>query len=202
MTDSPRYVANLTKGSLKVAESREIARLLLEGLSPSEVQAAAIKDNLLQKRSPEATRTLASHLAWRFTGVPPCLLELVVHGSSREATQACLACLTIKSALFSDYLTDSVAEVRAQRRSHLAPADWSTYLDALESREAPVRAWTSPVRAKLRQNIWRILAEAEIVDSTKHRRLQNVRLEDSVKKCLAGSMLTSTIKVLAAGGVE
>ncbi|HRK23099.1 MAG TPA: DUF1819 family protein, partial [Fimbriimonadaceae bacterium] len=82
MTDSPRYVANLTKGSLKVAESREIARLLLEGLSPSEVQAAAIKDNLLQKRSPEATRTLASHLAWRFTGVPPCLLELVVNGSS------------------------------------------------------------------------------------------------------------------------
>lgn len=202
MADSARYVANLTKGSLKVAESRVIARLLLDGLSANEVQDLAIKENLLQKRSPEATRTLASHLAWRFAGVPSCLLELIVHGSSREATQACLASLTIRSALFSEYLKESVSEVRAQRRSHLAPADWSTYMDVLESRDASVRAWTSPVRAKLRQNIWRILAEAEIVDSTKHLRLQNVRLEESVKRCLAASALTSTLKILAAGGVE
>lgn len=201
MTDNSRYVANLTKGSLKVAESRVIAGLLLEGLSVSEVKAVAVKGNLLQKRSPEATRTLASHLAWRLASVPSCLLQLVFQGSNREATQACLACLTMRSPLFSDYLKDSVSEVRAQRRSHLAPADWSSYLDVLESRDPSVRAWTSPVRAKLRQNIWRILAEAEIVNSTKHLRLQSVRLEESVKKCLTDSTLSPILNTLAAGGV-
>ncbi len=200
--ENSKYVANLTKGSLKVAESRVIAELLLKGMSAAEVQALAIKDNLLQKRSPEATRTLASHLAWRFVGAPECLLTLIVVGSNREATQACLACLVNRSALLAHYLKDSVLEVRNQRRNHLAPADWAKYLEILEDRDSSIRAWTSPVRAKLRQNIWRILAEAEIVDSTKFLRLQNVRLEDSVKNCLSGSSRSSILEVLALGGME
>lgn len=202
MADRSKYIANLTKGSLKVAETRVIARLLLEGNSASEVQAAAIRENLLQKRSPEATRTLASHLAWRLAEIPKCLLELIAEGTSREATQACLVSLTMRSALFSDYLKDSISEVRAQRRNHIALADWSAYLETLESRDTSVQAWTPPVRAKLRQNIWRILAEAEVIDSTKHLRLQNVRLEESVKNCLSANMLSSTLDALAAGGIE
>lgn len=197
-----RYVANLTKGSLKVAESRVVASLLLQGLSTSEVQSVAIKENLLQKRSPEATRTLSSHLAWRLAGASDCLLKLIAEGSNREATQACMASLVNKSALLAHYLRDSVAEVRNQRRSHLAPADWARYLELLEERDSAVRDWTEPVRAKLRQNIWRILAEAEVIDSTKFLRLQNVRLEESVKSCLVGSSQTSVLQVLANVGIE
>ncbi len=202
MIDRSKYVANLTKGSLKVAETRMVAQLLLDGHSPSEVQAMAIRDNLLQKRSPEATRTLASHLVWRLSESPDCLKRLIAEGTSREATQACLASLVLSSALFADYLQDSVAEVRAQRRSHIAPADWPTFLELLEAKDSSVRAWTPPVRSKLRQNIWRVLAESEIVDSTKHLRLQSVRMEESVRNCLADSMLTQVILVLSAGGVD
>lgn len=202
LIDAVTYKANLTKGSLKVGESRVIAGLLLEGLSPSEVQARAQQDNLLQKKSPEATRTLASHLLWRLSGSPECLLRIIAEGSNREATQACLACLVHSSALFRDCLRELIADVKGQRRNHLAPTDWSTFLEVIESRDAAVRAWTPPVRSKLRQNIWRVLAEAEVVLSTKHMRLQTVLLEESVKECLQSNAMQSVLDALALGGVE
>lgn len=197
-----RYAANLTKGSLKPSESRQLASLLCEGLSPAEVIDRAVEENLLQKRSPSSNQTFASYILKRLGACPRCVLELVAHGSSREVAQGALVATLAESKLLRSFLEHTVADLKAAGRGYLTASDWASYLDWLESVEPAVIRWTPVVRAKLRQNIWRILAESEIVDSTKSLRLQSMRLEPAVRECLADSRLADVSRALATAGVE
>jgi len=56
------YKANLTNGSLKLAESRIIAALLLDNVDEAAWRRAIIEDNVLQKRSPSTAKTFADYL--------------------------------------------------------------------------------------------------------------------------------------------
>lgn len=199
---SDSYVANLTKGSLKPAESRQLASLLVEGLSPAEVVERAVTENLLQKRSPSSNQTFASYILKRLGACPACVVEIVARGNSREVAQGALVATLAESKLLRSFLEHTVADVKAAGRGYLTSSDWASYLDWLESVEPEVIRWTPVVRAKLRQNIWRILAESEIVDSTKSLRLQSMRLEPTVRKCLSDARLTEVSRVLATAGVE
>lgn len=196
------YSANLTKGSLKLAESRQVAILLSSGLSPTEVVDQAVEENLLQKRSPLSSQTFATYILKRFGSCPGCIVEVVASGSSREVAQGALVASLAESRLLRSFLEQTVANVKAEGRGYLLSSDWSSFLDWLESVEPSVLRWTPAVRAKLRQNVWRILAESEIVDSTKSLRLQSLRLESAVRNCLADPRLADVCRALAAAGVE
>ena len=49
-----RYSANISAGSLKVAESHVVADLLLRGIGGKEWQKAIVEDNVLQARIPKS----------------------------------------------------------------------------------------------------------------------------------------------------
>ena len=54
-----RYDAHLTAGALKVAESRVIADLLLQGLDASQMKQKILIENVLQARRPKTALRLA-----------------------------------------------------------------------------------------------------------------------------------------------
>jgi hypothetical protein len=55
-----RYKAELTAGSLKMPESRGVADLLLRGVDGSGWREAMFRENVLQIRSPQTAKGLAS----------------------------------------------------------------------------------------------------------------------------------------------
>ena len=57
------YKADLTAGSLKLPESRIVADLLLRNVGPEEWKRAIYSENVLQSKTPETSRRLASLLA-------------------------------------------------------------------------------------------------------------------------------------------
>ena len=201
-TTPDTYSANLTKGSLKPKESRLLADLLLLGLSPSEVIGRAVDENLLQKRSPSSNQTIASYILKRLGAAPKEVIQVIARGDSREVVQGTLVAALAESKLLRTFLSHTVAEVRSSGRGFLTSSDWSSYIDWLESVQPEVIKWTPVVRAKLRQNIWRILAESELVDSTKTLRLQSLRLEPVIRIHLADSSLSSVASALALAGAE
>ncbi len=97
------YSANLTKGSLKVAESRLIAALLLEGVDDAAWQNAIVNENVLQKRSASTAKTFAEYIRHRLSTMKPDLWELVRDGSPAVATQAVLAATLKHSLLLADF---------------------------------------------------------------------------------------------------
>lgn len=201
MVSRSAYSANLTKGSLKPVETRRLARLLQDGLSESEVLSRVVAENLLQKRAPSTSRTLGAYLLKRLAACPGCVVEVVATGSHRECVQGSLVAALAESRLLRSFFEHTVAEARASGRGYLSASDWSSFFDWLESVDPEVARWTPPVRSKLRQNIWRILAEAEMVESTRTLRLQALRLEAAIRKCLADPRLGGVERALSAAGV-
>ena len=62
-----RYQANITAGSLKIAESRVIADLLLHGVDEVGWKQAIVKDNVLKAKNPSTAICLARLIRQRLT---------------------------------------------------------------------------------------------------------------------------------------
>jgi hypothetical protein len=196
------FSANLTKGSLKPTESRQLASMLCQGSSPAEVIERAVEENFLQKRSPSSNQTYASYIVKRLCACPQSVIDIVAKGSNREVVQGALVATLAESRLLRSFFEHTVADLKSIGRGYLTASDWTSFMEWLESVEPAVIKWTPVVRDKLRQNIWRILAESEIVNSTKSLGLQNLRLETSVRSCLTEPSLSEVARALAAVGAE
>src|SRR5690348_7739746 len=109
-----RYSADITAGSLKVPESRIVARLLLDGVSGPAWKDAIERENVLQARSPATAKRLARLIRLRLETMDADLWKLVRDGTGPVATHAALAAAVKHSPLLGDFL-DLV--VRDQFRS-------------------------------------------------------------------------------------
>ena len=195
-----RYYANLTKGSLKPTETKIVAELFNQGLSPTAVIERLVDSNDLQKRSPASSLTLGSYLLKRLDSCPASVVTGIVEGNSREMTQFAFVAACAESRLLRDFLLHQVGPIRKSGRRFLTNSDWADYISWAEGQDENVAGWTEGVLKKLRQNVWRILHEVGIVDSTKTLHLQTLRLEESVRICLQDESLYEVAMAIASGG--
>ena len=104
------YSASITAGSLKVAESRILAGLLLRGINSEEWQLAVTDENVLQTRNPATAVRVARLIRQRLELMAPEHWRLVVDGDSTVATHALLAAAVKHSRLLGDFLDLVVRE--------------------------------------------------------------------------------------------
>ncbi len=178
------YSANLSKGTLKLPESRVICGLLLEGMTPEQWRNAIVAENVLQKKSPASALTTAAYLKQRFDLSHPDVWRLVCDGSSSVATHAALAATIKHSHLVGDFLDIVVREDLRQFKTALSRSEWDEFIEQCAMRDPNVATWTVPVLAKLRQNVFHILAEGGFLTDTKTLRLQRVTIAHQVIECL------------------
>ena len=179
-----RYNANLTKASLKLSETRILARTLLTSPSAAEWNKAIVADNILQKRNPATAKTLAAVLAQRLTTLDNSLIEAISNGESKEATAYVLAGTLKQSALLADFFDTILADLYRAFAQTIPQSSWAQFMDACESRDPSVTRWTPVVVRKLRQNVLRILAEANYITDTRTRKLNRVQIPKSVEESL------------------
>lgn len=179
-----RYRADITAGSLKVAESRLIADLLLRDVTAAEWIAAIETDNVLQARSPATGKRLARLIRQRLETMDAGLWHLVRDGSSSVATHACLAAAVKHSKLLGDFLDTVVrAELRAFAAS-LSPRVWDEYLQACAERDPKVANWNPSTIVRLRSTVFQILAQAGYVENTRSLSLRRVHIASEVLRYL------------------
>jgi hypothetical protein len=181
---SPLYNANLTKASLKLPESRVIASLLLAGVDAAEWKRAIVEENVLQKRSPSTARTFADYIRHRLETMPPEIWEIVRDAPNTSATQAVLAAALKHSRLLADFFDLVLRDQVRQFKSSLTDKNWEDFIEGCIARDPTVAHWTPPVIGKLRQNIFRILAEAGYVTDTQTMTLQRVSVAGEVLRVL------------------
>ena len=108
--DAVRYRATIAASSLKVAASRTIADLLLQGVNAHDWRTELVEKNVLQIQSPETAVRLGQLLRARLELMQPALWEMVRDGSVPLATHACLAAAVKHSPLLGDFLDIAVRE--------------------------------------------------------------------------------------------
>lgn len=161
-----RYNAEISAGSLLVAESRKLAGLLLGSPTPDQWDAAIKQDNILQ-RTPATARRMARLIRNRLETLDVEGLELVAYGDAELCVQMLMAAAIRHSRLLGDFMRDVYAQDLRQLERHLSHRQWDAFLADCEQQDAAVASWAATTRLKLFQVIVRILAEAKYLDSSK-----------------------------------
>lgn len=179
-----RYRADITAGSLKIAETRVIADLLLKRADYDAWKSALGRDNLLQARSPATARRLARLILNRLETMTPDLWKLVRDGNSTVATHACLAAAVKHSALLADFLELVVKEQYLIFAEKLTYRMWDDFIADCQSRDAELPEWSESTIKRLRSSVLQISEQAGYIDNTKSLRLQAVHLAGEVVRYL------------------
>jgi hypothetical protein len=175
------YHAQIAAGSLLLKESREIARLLLENLDEEGWHRAIVVDNVLQKKSPASARRMARLIRNRLEPLRLELWHLVLDQDREITTQALLVASIKHSRLLRDFLDQVVREHYRTFKRQLALSDWRTFLAECAARDPAVATWTESTQKKLGQVVFRILAEAGYLESTRTMKLSPIRVHPKVR---------------------
>ena len=179
-----RYRADITAGSLKVAESRIIADLLLREVDPQHWNHALLTENVLQARNPATAIRLARLIHNRLLLMDSELWKLVRDGTSTVASHALLAAAIKQSPLLGDFLDLVVREQYRLFSLALSKSVWDTYLDDCRGRDPEMPQWNESTRKRLRSSVFQILAQAGFLENTRTLRLQPVHIATQVLQYL------------------
>ena len=175
-----RYQANFTKSSLLIPESRIVAGLMLRNIDEDQWRQAILVDNVLQKRTQNTATTQANLIRNRLSTMGPELWSLIKEGGREVATHAVFAATIKFSPLLGDFLDLVVREQLQRFEVSLRPALWDAYVDSCHQRDPDIPDWSESTRAKLKQNAFRMLAEAGYLHDTKSMQLQRVQISPEV----------------------
>lgn len=174
------YLANFTKCSLIVPETRIIAGLLLQGVEPREWERQVYELNVLQKRTAKTAATYANLARARLQTMEAELWQLVHEGSMLVATHTVLAATIKFSPLFGDFLRTVVRHQFRRFSPHLELRHWDGYIEDCQRAQPDMPSLTDSTRGKLRQNAIRMLAEAGFIEDTRSLRLRSQAIEPDV----------------------
>ena len=178
------YNGEIVAGSLLVKESREIAELLLRGLNEKEFYKEVLISNVLQKRSPASAKRQAKLLRNRLLPLHHDFWGMIREGSHEQSTQVLLAASIVHSHLLGDFINQVIRLHIKTFQKKVSYRDWDSFFEECKQRDASVAAWTESTTKKIRQVVFRILAEAKIIDSTRNMALIPFSLLPEVKELL------------------
>jgi len=178
------YNGEIVAGSLLIPESRKIAHLLINGANKTKWHQAIVVDNILQKRSPAAAKRQAKLIRNRLELMEPELWALVNKGSSDVVTQALLAAAIKHSRFLGDFMDKIIREHWRTFTPKISNKDWETLFETCAQIEPDILEWSKTTMSKLRQVIFRILAEAKYIDGTRSLKLLPVSIVPEVHQYL------------------
>lgn len=168
------YTSTITSSSLRLRESRIIAGLLLNGVSPEEWKREIKDNNVLQMGSPESVNRVSLLLRTRLESLGPGLWQMVRDGDRTLATQAVFAGAVKESRLLGDFLDITVREQRLLYAEKLEPLLWNEFIAGCRGRDPEMPHWSDATIQKLRSAVFSMLAEAGYLKDTRTLQLQNV----------------------------
>lgn len=194
--DKIEYKSSITTGSLLIRESRIIARLLLDNVDDSTWHQAVIIDNVLQKRSLESAKRQAGFVKERLNLMKPELWRLIDKGKPDAAVQAVLAASIKHSRLLGDFMNNVVRPHWQVFKKKISSKDWQEYLELCTQVDPRIQNWTRTTKVKLRQTVFRILAEASYINNTRSLELLPVSITPEVKTYLLNNSENYVLKCM------
>lgn len=182
-----RYDSDLIGGSLLVRECRVIAELLLAGVNEVDWKQAIQVENRLQKRSPATAMRQARALRQRLERLDQPFWRALRDGDDELATQVAFVAALERNLLLVEFVETVVSDAFILRAENLAHYQWLDFLEDRSHRDTVISDWTESSKKKMGQVVFRILAEAGLLQNTRSLRLQHMLVRPEVKVLLENS---------------
>jgi len=175
-----RYRADITAGSLKIAESGTIAGLLLRGVDEAGWRQAITKDNVLKAKNPATAKRLARLIRQRLETMSPELWRMVRDGTVIVTTHAVLAAAIKHSYLLGDFLDLVISDQYRRFGKALTKRLWFDFLEDCRGRDPQMPQWHESTLRRMGSSVFQILAQAGYIKDTRSMLLQRPHITTEV----------------------
>jgi len=167
-----------------VRESRAVADLLLKQANGEQWREAIIENNLLQKKSPASAKRNAQAIRKRLEKLTPEFWRALRDGDDELAVQVSFCAALERNLLLVEFVERVVKDAYLTHTGELDLYTWFEFLDESSHRDPEIGNWTESSKKKMGQVVFRSLAEAGYLSSTRTRKLQHVVVRPEVKVML------------------
>lgn len=164
MTEQSRYALSFTSGGLLVTEARRVYEIWHRTPDWGAVRADLMTSNRLQLRTDQSRRTIIREVIGRLSTLSDAELELFEHSSPTEIGYLMWVAACRRYTVLGEFAEEVVREFFLLRRPAIQHADFDVFLRGKALWHPEVEDITDSTRMKLRQNTFRMLREAELID--------------------------------------
>lgn len=167
-----------------VRESRIVAGLLMDGVTPEQWDEAIRVDNVLQKRTPASAKRNASAIRKRLERLNTDFWKALRDGDDELATQAAMCGALERNLLLVEFMETVLRDAYAARYQKLDSFVWTDFLEDRAYRDASISDWKESTKKKMGQVAFRMLTEAGYLKSTRSLELQYVVVRPEIRVML------------------
>jgi len=181
--DAPsRYALSFTSGALLAREAEIAAGLYLREHDWTRARRLIRDDNLLQTRVASSSARLAREVVQRLAVLSDQELELLLEAAPSERRLLLWVAACRRYALIGDFAEEVVRERFLRLTPTLEPERFDVFLREKSLWHPELAALAASTTAKLRQNVFRMLADASLLaDGVIQRALPTERLLDLLR---------------------
>lgn len=173
---------SFTPGALFHQESLKLVFLYFDVMSWAEARAIAVEDNLLQTRTTNSGKRITREICSRLKHLHGDELMILQNGSSQEQTQVLWLAICRKYTFINDFAVEVIREKFLTFQHDLLPSDYDAFFNAKAVWHEELEQITASTRAKLKQVIFRMLRETDIINA--HGVINPVILSERVVKTI------------------
>jgi len=190
------FNGEIVAGSLLEKESRAIAILMLENPDDRTWHQKLFVDNILQKRSQPTIKRMVTLIRKRLSTLNPEAWQIIATGSNEAARHMLLVAAIKHSQLLGDFLIKVIKGNLAVFQNNVTDRDWQKFLEECAAIEPQIKQWSTSTISKLRQVIFRILAEAIILENTRNLKIMPFFINPEVERFLIKNDESYVLKCL------
>lgn len=167
-----------------VRESRIVAGLLMDGVTPEQWDEAIRVVNVLQKRTPASAKRNATAIRKRLERLEPEFWRALRDGDDELATQVAFCGALERNLLLVEFMETVLRDAYVARSEKLDAFMWADFLEDRLHRDPAICDWKESTKKKMGQVAFRMLAEMGYLKSTRKLELQHVVVRPEVKVML------------------
>jgi len=157
------YKVSFTTGGLYYREAVKVATIYLELGDWSVVRANILEKNLLQARTQSALIRTTRELIQRLQLLTHIQLEILVNGTRQEQNQIMWLAVCKQYQFIREFAIEVIAEKFRRLDPDLSLVDYDAFFNAKAEWNEDLDHLTGSTKKKLRQVLFRMLREAEIL---------------------------------------
>ena len=158
-----RYSMSFTTGCLFYRESVKLATLFVDLKDWNIVRNTVLADNLLQARTQNTSKRVCQEIISRLKTLSVQELELLNKGTSQEQAYLLWLAICRRYTFIGDFAVEIIRERFISLKTDLSNEDFEAFIHKKSEWHSEIDAIQSSTRSKLRQVLFKMLREAELL---------------------------------------
>lgn len=165
--DTIKYSAGLTGEPFLFNECRTLAKLLVAGEDIDGLKARNITENLILHKKASSLKRVSLPIFRRLSVISTTAMQMLAEGDLDSAKIILLISIAKTDRLVRDFLINIYSDKLAMKLSKIDKSDIERYFESVYEDEPYIRDRTEQTKAKLKQQLMKIMVESGLANKQK-----------------------------------